>query len=138
MILGIGTDIASIERFRNSRVELDKLASKILTDFEFDEYQNTKDHIKDAFIAKKWSAKEAISKAWGTGITARTTWKSMEIRHNQAGAPFVCFYGQLKNSADTLGARCHLTISDEQDTVIAYSIIEYDTKSSITQPDYMG
>jgi len=125
MILGIGTDIASIERFRNSRVELDKLASKILTDFEFAEYQNTKDHIKDTFIAKKWSAKEAISKAWGTGITAITTWKSMEIRHNMAGAPVVYFYGSLKNSADNLGARCYLSISDEQDTVVSYSIIEY-------------
>jgi holo-[acyl-carrier protein] synthase len=123
MILGIGTDIASIERFRNSRVELDKFASKILTDYEQQEYN--KSEFKENFLAKRWAAKEAISKAWGTGISSTTKWKSIEVRHNQLGAPFICFYNELNDAITTLDAKCHLSISDEGDTVIAYSIIEY-------------
>ena len=124
MILGIGTDVASIERIRNSRVELDKLAVRILTDYEFKEYQK-QNSFPEKFLAKRWAAKEAISKAWGTGISGDTRWKSIEVRHDQMGAPYICFYNKLKENVEVLNAKCHLSISDEGDTVIAYSIIEY-------------
>jgi holo-[acyl-carrier protein] synthase len=124
MILGIGTDVTSIERIRNSRVELDKLANKILTDFELVEYQK-QDKYPEKFLAKRWAAKEAISKAFGTGISGDTKFKSIEIRHDYNGRPTVIFWDKLKDSAEVLGAKCHLSISDEGDTVIAYSILEY-------------
>jgi holo-[acyl-carrier protein] synthase len=124
MILGIGTDVTSIERVRNSRVELDKLASKILTDYELVEYQQ-QDKYPERFLAKRWAAKEAISKAWGTGIAGDTKFKSIEIRHDLNGKPNVIFWDKLQASAETLGAKCHLSISDEGDTVVAYSVIEY-------------
>jgi holo-[acyl-carrier protein] synthase len=124
MILGIGTDVTSIERIRNSRVELDKLALRILTDYEFKEYQK-QNNFPEKFLAKRWAAKEAISKAWGTGIAGDTKFKSIEVRHDQQGAPYICFYDKLKETQDTLNAKCHLSISDEGDTVVAYSIIEY-------------
>lgn len=123
MILGIGTDITSIERIRNSKVELDKLASKILTDYELSEYEQSK--YPEVFLAKRWASKEAISKAWGTGISGDTKFKSMEIRHDQSGRPTVIFWDKLKASAEVLGIKCHLSISDEGDTVVAYSVIEY-------------
>lgn len=123
-ILGIGTDITSVERFANSRVHMDILASKILTDYELKEYNNIKeDHSR--FLAKRWASKEAIAKAWGTGISGDTKFKSIEIRHDQTGRPIVIFWNRLKDSAETLGAKCHISISDEGDTVIAYSIVEY-------------
>ena len=124
MILGIGVDVTSIERIRNSRVELDKLANKILTDFELVEYQK-QDKYPEKFLAKRWAAKEAIAKAFGTGIAGDTRFKSIEIRHDYNGRPAVIFWDQLKNRAETLGAKCHLSISDEGDTVVAYSILEY-------------
>jgi holo-[acyl-carrier protein] synthase len=125
MILGIGTDIVKIERFTNSRSHMDQLANKLLTDFELAEYQTITNQ-KDNFLAKRWAAKEAISKSFGTGISADTRWKSIEIRHNkQTGAPFVCFYGELKNTVETLQARCHLSLSDDADVVVAYAVIDY-------------
>lgn len=124
MILGIGTDITSIERVRNSRVELDKLANKILTDYELVEYQK-QDKYPERFLAKRWAAKEAVSKAWGTGISGDTKFKSIEIRHDQTGRPVVIFWDKLQASAEVLGVKCHLSISDEGDTVVAYSVIEY-------------
>ena len=124
MILGIGTDITSVERIRNSKVELDRLANKILTDYELKEYNDIKeDHSR--FLAKRWASKEAIAKAWGTGIAGDTKFKSIEIRHNQTGRPIVIFWDRLKDSAEVLGVKCHLSISDEGDTVVAYSVIEY-------------
>lgn len=124
MILGIGTDIAKIDRFISDKTRMDRLANKILTDYELDEYNNLTDR-QAIYLAKKWSAKESISKAFGTGISGDTKWKSIEIRHDQAGRPIVCFYNNLKNTVETLQAKCHLSISDEHDTVVAYSIIEY-------------
>lgn len=124
MILGIGTDIASVKRFSQGKVHIDTLAKKILTDFEFNEYIQSGDN-RDRYIAKRWAAKEAISKALGTGIFGNTKWKSIEVRHNSLGKPIVHFHSALKNTVDNLNAHCHLSISDDNDTVIAYSIIEY-------------
>ncbi len=124
MILGIGTDIAHIERFLNSKNHMDIFANKILTDFELTEY-NALDNNQERYLAKKWSAKEAIAKAIGTGISGNTTWKNIEIRHNTIGKPIVCFLNALNERMEFLEAKCHLSISDEKDIVVSYALIEY-------------
>jgi holo-[acyl-carrier protein] synthase len=124
MILGIGTDIVSIERFTSDKSHMARLANKILTDYELEEYNELKEFHAN-YLAKKWAAKEAISKAFGTGISGKVQWKSIEVRHTQTGQPKVCFYESLKESVEVLKAKCHLSISDELHTVIAYSIVEY-------------
>lgn len=122
MIFGIGTDIIEINRIRNSVISLDKLANRICTDFEIIEYNNTDN--KAVYLAKKWASKEAISKAWGTGIQCNTKFKSIEIKHNDLGKPIVCFLNELNDNAVQLNAKCHISISDTDNTIIAYSIIE--------------
>lgn len=125
MILGIGTDITSVDRFNNSRQHMDRLADKILTDYEWGEYQKLNGNHGN-FLAKRWAVKEAVSKAFGTGISGDTRWKSIEVRHNQhTGAPTVCFYNKLRESVEVLGARCHITLSDEGTMVAAFAVIEY-------------
>lgn len=119
MIFGIGTDIADIIRF----VNYDKLAVKILTDFEFEEF--SKEDNKQLYITKKWAAKEAVSKAFGTGISDIVTWKNIEISHSKSGKPLVNFLNELKIYTDNINIICHLSISDTDNNVIAYSIIEY-------------
>lgn len=127
MILGIGTDITHIDRFLNSKSYMDSLANKILTDFELNEYNNLeKDY--ESYLAKKWSAKEAISKAIGSGIVRDTTWKNIEIRHNTTGKPIVCFLNSLKVKMEVLEAKCHLSISDNKNTVVAYALLEYNSE----------
>ncbi len=128
MILGIGTDITSVERFNNSRQHMDRMAARILTDFELEEYRKISDRQAN-FLAKRWAVKEAIAKAFGTGIAGDTRFKSIELRHNiHTGAPLVYFYNNLKNSVETLNARCHVSLSDEGDTVVAFAVLEYNTK----------
>lgn len=128
MILGIGTDILDIDRIRNSINKLDKLADRICTDFELSEYNQVNPDNKAVYIAKKWASKEAISKAFGTGIQGDTQFKSIEIRHTPSGQPIVIFYNKLREIVDTLNARCHISISDTDNLVNAYSIIEYNQR----------
>ena len=118
MIIGIGTDIVYISRFRViDNIKLTKLANRICTDNELIEYQNKLD--KPLYIAKKWASKEAISKALGTGIGNGTKWKDFEISHDALGKPIITFVGELSNNYYG-----HISISDEKDIIIAYSLIE--------------
>jgi holo-[acyl-carrier protein] synthase len=128
MIFGIGTDILEIDRIRDSINGLDKLANRICTEFELTEYNTVNTDNKAVYLAKKWASKEAISKAFGTGIQGDTQFKNIEIRHTPTGQPTVIFYNKLKNFIDTLNARCYISISDTDNTVIAYSIIEYNQR----------
>ena len=127
MIFGIGTDIVEIERFRNVTSHMNNLAKRICTDYEFEEYSKKHDDLKAVYIAKKWAAKEAIAKAWGTGIQGDTQFKSIEIRHTEIGKPVVCFYGKLRDTQELMNIACHLSISDTAVNVVAYSLIERNT-----------
>lgn len=124
MILGIGTDITNIDRFINSHQHMERMANRILTEYELTEFNGLKEN-HGRYLAKKWAAKEAVSKAFGTGIAGDTKFKSIEIRHDSNGKPIVIFWDKLKANAETLRLRCHLSISDEVDTVVAYTVIEY-------------
>jgi holo-[acyl-carrier protein] synthase len=118
MIIGIGTDIIHISRFRDmDNIKLDKLSERICTDNELSEYQIN--HDKPLYIAKKWASKEAISKALGTGIGNGTKWKDFEISHDILGKPIIIFINKSFN--EYYG---HISISDEKDIIVVYTLIE--------------
>jgi holo-[acyl-carrier protein] synthase len=118
MIIGIGTDIIHISRFRDmDNIKLDKLSERICTDNELSEYQIN--HDKPLYIAKKWASKEAISKALGTGIGNGTKWKDFEISHNILGKPIIIFINESFNNYYG-----HISISDEKDIIVVYALIE--------------
>jgi holo-[acyl-carrier protein] synthase len=118
MIFGIGTDIIYISRFRDmDNIKLDKLSERICTDNELSEYQIN--HDKPLYIAKKWASKEAISKALGTGIGNGTKWKDFEISHDTLGKPIIIFINESFNKYYG-----HISISDEKDIVVVYTLIE--------------
>lgn len=118
MIIGIGTDIIYISRFRDmDNIKLDKLAERICTDNELSEYQIN--HDKPLYIAKKWASKEAIAKALGTGIGNGTKWKDFEISHNILGKPIIIFINESLNNYYG-----HISISDERDIIVVYTLIE--------------
>lgn len=117
MIQGIGTDIADIRRFTPAN---QRLAERICTEAELSEYQQSAH--KHIYLAKKWASKEAISKAFGTGIRGDVTWKNMEIQHDTLGKPIVVFYNELKIRTDNI--TCHISISDNSDYVVAYTVLD--------------
>ena len=117
MIIGHGIDIVDLKRFYKMNYNrLKKLALKICTEKEFTEFIQHKN--KHLYISKIWAAKEAISKAFGTGIRNNVTWKNMQIESNEQGKPCVWLNECLS------GPICHLSFSHEKDYLIASVILQ--------------
>lgn len=124
MIVGIGTDIVQIARIEASSERLgEKFAARILTQ---DEVQQWHQHRRPSvFLAKRFAIKEAASKALGTGIGRGVSWQHFHIDHNEWGAPQLSFSGGAAERAKQLGVnRIHLSLSDEQDCVVAFVVLE--------------
>lgn len=112
MIVGHGIDIVHIHRFKEmSKNKLDKLANRICTDFELNEFYN--DKIPHLYLAKIWASKEAIIKAIG-----QLSWKKIQIRNNNVGKPIV----QLYNNPNRL--ICHLSISHDGNLLVVSVVTE--------------
>lgn len=117
MIVGHGVDIVCINRFKiKTNDRLERLADRICTELEYKKFQESK--IPYLYVAKIWAAKEAISKAFGTGIQRDVTWKTIQIENNKDGKPCVSFKSHLA------GPTCHLSISHEKDYLLASAILE--------------
>lgn len=117
MIIGHGIDIVDLKRFEiMNQTRLIKIAGRICTDIEFNDFE--KHPRPRQYLAKIWASKEAISKAFGTGIRGDVTWKNIQIQTNKLGAPSVWFKDRLA------GPVCHLSVSHEKDYLIASAILE--------------
>ena len=95
MILGIGIDIIEVARVKASHERFGgRFLNRVLL---ADEIAYCLSHKNPApFIAARFAAKEAISKAFGTGIGAALGWRDMEIRRKKSGEPFVVLHGKGK------------------------------------------
>jgi holo-[acyl-carrier protein] synthase len=93
MILGLGIDIIEVERIKASHEKFgERFTNRILLP---DEIAYCLSHKNPApFLAARFAAKEAISKAFGTGIAAALGWQDMEIRRKESGEPFVVLHGK--------------------------------------------
>ena len=124
MILGIGTDIVSIARIRDT---LDRhgaaFAQRILSDIELVALNDAKDPV--AWLAKRWAAKEAFGKAAGSGIVSPLTLSGIGVGHDDAGRPLFVLNDAIAFHLQSRGVtRTHLTISDERDYAVAFVIFE--------------
>lgn len=88
MIYGIGVDIEEIDRIREIEAR-DRFASKVLTPNEVEVYQQLSDKRAVEFLAGRWSAKEAYSKALGTGIGSTVSFQDLEILDDPNGKPVI-------------------------------------------------
>ena len=93
MILGVGIDIIEVARIASSYEKFgERFLNRILLP---DEIAYCLSHKQPApFLAARFAAKEAISKAFGTGIGAALGWQDMEIRRKESGEPFVVLHGK--------------------------------------------
>ncbi len=116
---GIGCDIINVSRIAKLIAD-NRFLTKVYTEYE----QNyiSKHGIQTA--AGLWAAKEAVSKALGTGFIGFTT-KDIEIRHNETGAPKIALYNGAKTRAELIGAEnVHISISHEEEQALAFAVIE--------------
>lgn len=123
-IVGLGTDIAEIERVEKALSRSgDAFAERILSRPELEQYQALKQ--KGRFLAKRFAAKEAASKALGTGIAHGVTFHDFTVANDENGKPTLTLSGKaLELSQMNRVAHVHLTISDERHYAVATVIFE--------------
>ena len=124
MIFGIGNDIVETSRIEKIYQKFgEHFPRRILTPNEYKVFQERKKNI--SFLAKRFAAKEAFSKALGIGFRAQVSFQSIAIENNNMGKPILNFSNELTrfmNEKKIL--HCHLTISDEKNLASAIVILE--------------
>ena len=124
MIFGIGTDIVEVERIKNLS-SISKFAKKILSQKELNTFNSLNKDQKVYFLSKQFAAKEAISKALGTGIGHEISLKNIEILRDEKGKPFFNAINELSLLISDLGiTKTHVSLADESNYAIAMVILE--------------
>ena len=124
MILGIGIDIIEVERIKKSFEKFgERFLNRILHP---NEIRYCLSHREPApFLAARFAAKEAISKAFGTGIGAQCGWQDMEVGRKSSGEPFVILHGSGQKLLAARGGRAVLlSLSHTQTYAAAMAILE--------------
>ena len=124
MILGTGIDLIEVARIAASFEKFgERFVNRILLPEEIAYCQK---HKKLApFLAVRFAAKEAISKAFGTGIGAQLGWHDMEIRRKETGEPFVVLHGKGAELFAARGAqRLHISLTHTENYAAATAILE--------------
>ena len=124
MILGVGTDIIEVERIRASHLQFgERFLKRILRPEEIAYCFSHKDPAP--FLAARFSAKEAMSKAFGTGIGRQLGWQDMEVRRKESGQPYVVLHDGGESLFKQLQARAlHLSLSHTNFYASAVAVLE--------------
>jgi holo-[acyl-carrier protein] synthase len=128
VIYGIGTDICDVRRIRASLARHgERFAQKILSDAEFATWQARSVRWPERgvrYLATRFSAKEAFSKAIGLGLTMPMTWRSCEVGNLASGKPTIVLHGALKDWFDARALSAHVSVTDETDYAASFCVVE--------------
>ncbi len=128
MIYGIGTDICDIRRIRASLEKHgERFAQKVLSDNEMQTYRARSERWPERgvrYVATRFSAKEAFSKAIGLGMRMPMTWRLCEVAKLPSGQPTLVLHGVLKAWFEDKGLSAHVSVSDESDYATSYCVVE--------------
>jgi len=128
MIYGIGTDICDVRRIRASLERHgERFARKVLSDGELAVW-----HARSArwpergerYLATRFSAKEAFSKAIGLGMRQPMSWRLCEIAKQASGKPAILLHGGLKTWFDAQNLVAHISVTDETDYAASFCVVE--------------
>jgi len=124
VIHGIGTDIVQVSRFVDSLARHgDRFAERILSESEFKTFCV---HAQSAqFLAKRYAAKEAAAKAFGTGFRDGLSLRHIIVVNEDNGRPVLQFVETAQNLIDRFQiSSSYLSISDERDYAVAFVVLE--------------
>ncbi|QJC55519.1 Holo-[acyl-carrier-protein] synthase [Polaromonas vacuolata] len=128
MIYGTGTDICDIRRIRASLERNgERLARRVLSAAEFAVWQARSGRCTQrgvSYLASRFSAKEAFSKAIGLGMRMPMTWRDCEIANAESGKPVVVLHGALRDWFDARGLTAHISVTDETDYAASFCVVE--------------
>ena len=124
MIVGIGTDIVDVDRIRESHEKFgEKFLNRILLTAELEYCLNHTDPAPH--IAARFAAKEAIAKAFGTGIGESLGWRDVEIVREDSGKPTAKIHGQAQSLLKQTGAtQLHISLSHTHQHATATAVLE--------------
>jgi holo-[acyl-carrier protein] synthase len=124
MIYGIGTDIVNISRIKKMK-SLKSFSEKILSVNELKISSSYDANKFIAYLSKQFACKEALSKAFGTGIRKPILFKELEILRDEKGKPYFNPLGDVKKAIINLGiTKTHVSLADESEHAIAFAILE--------------
>lgn len=125
MIIGIGTDLVEIARVASSIERLgERFVDRILTANEKQQWQGVANKSKaDAFVAKRFAAKEAAVKALGTGIGRGVSFQHFEVTNLASGQPVLSVDESITQRFESR-VKWHITLTDEQQYAQAFVILE--------------
>lgn len=131
MIVGIGTDLCDVRRVQATLARRgERFAEKVLGPDELRIFHARRARAEARglrFLATRFSAKEAFSKAIGLGLRMPMTWRACEILNHPSGQPYLRLHGELADWFDARGLQAHVSVSDETD--YAASIVVVETRS---------
>lgn len=128
MIYGIGTDILQISRIAAALARNgDRFAEKVLGPEEMLKYHSRKARVEARgirFLATRFAAKEAFSKALGLGMRMPMSWRAMQTLNDASGKPIAVISGTLREHMELHGLTAQISLTDEADYAVAFVIIE--------------
>jgi holo-[acyl-carrier protein] synthase len=128
VIYGIGTDICDVRRIRASfERHGERFARKVLSEGELATWRARGARWPERgvrFLATRFSAKEAFSKAIGLGMRMPMTWRLCEIANLPSGQPVVVLHGGLRTWCEERGLSAHVTVTDESDYAASFVVVE--------------
>jgi len=133
MIIGLGMDVAEVDRFKFSPDQLARFARKVFTTEEMTHAMRHR-HFAER-LAGAFAAKEATRKAFGHAIP----WRQVGVRHERSGKPYVALSGGAERLTALRGvSRMHLTISHSRSNAVATVILEADELVAAPLPRAVG
>lgn len=130
MIFGIGTDVCDIRRIEATfERQGERFVRKVLGEQELAIWQRRSERWPGRglrYLATRFSAKEAFSKAIGLGMRMPMTWRACEILNMPSGQPVIVLHGTLKTWFEAQRLRAHVTVTDETDYAASFVVVERD------------
>jgi holo-[acyl-carrier-protein] synthase len=133
VIYGIGTDLCDVRRIRAALDRNgERFARKILSEGEFATWQARSARWPERgvrYLATRFSAKEAFSKAVGLGMRMPMTWRACEIGKLPSGKPVIVLHGPLKDWCEARGLQAQVSVTDESDYAASFVVVEQKEKN---------
>jgi holo-[acyl-carrier protein] synthase len=128
MIYGVGTDICDVRRIAASLARRgDRFAERVLGPHEIEVFRARRARVEArgiSYLATRFSAKEAFSKAIGMGMRMPMTWRACEVVKAPNGKPQIRLHGELAAWFEANRLRAHVSITDETDYAASFVVVE--------------
>ena len=138
MIYGIGTDICDVRRITATLARRgERFAERVLGPHEIAVFRARRAKVEArgiSYLATRFSAKEAFSKAIGLGMRMPMTWRDCEIVKAPSGKPQILLHGALAAWFDARGLLAHVSITDETDYAASFVVVEHQQEKQREHP----